>query len=159
MHLRKLGNTDLMVSPLCFGTMRYASKSGIEDESSANGRRALEEAIERGVNFIHSSYEYGTRWLTGSVLERHPKRHELLHVIKVNTPDWGQEAFDKDAFRQQVEQALRELHTDRIAVIQHLQRGAIPNRLGYCSEGEQVRLAAFDAVLEPLLEVFATLRQ
>lgn len=159
MKLRRFGNTDLMVSPLCFGTMRYASKSGIEDAVSANGRRALEEAIERGVNFIHSSYEYGTRWLTGSVLERHPQRKELLHIIKVNTPDWGQPAFDKAVFRQQVEQALRELHTDRIAVVQHLQRGAVPNHLGYCSEGEPERLSAFDAIIEPLLEVFAELHK
>ena len=30
MELRRFGNTDLMVSPLCFGTLRHAAKSGIE---------------------------------------------------------------------------------------------------------------------------------
>jgi len=77
MRYRKYGNTELKVSEMCFGTMRYASKEGIPDETSKAGKRALEEALEQGVNCIHSSYEYGTRWLTGDVLKNHPKRHEL----------------------------------------------------------------------------------
>ena len=159
MNYRKLGNTDLLVSELCFGTMRYAARTGIEDDASANGRRALEEAIERGVNFIHSSYEYGTRWLTGSVLQKHPKRHELLHIIKVNVPEWGQPAFDKAEFRRQVEEALGELHTERIAVVQNLHRGTLARELGYCAEGEPQRLSEFDAVIEPLREIFEQMRQ
>ncbi len=159
MNYRQFGNTELKVSELCYGTMRYASKSGTEDEVSAAGRRALEEAIERGVNFIHSSYEYGTRWLTGSVLEKHPKRSELLHIIKVNVPDWGVARFDKKDFRRQIEEALRDLHTDRIAVVQHLQRGEVPRELGYSDAGEPRRLSDYDAVIGPLAEVFEELKQ
>jgi len=123
MRYRKLAGSNIEVSELCFGTMRYASKSGDLDETGRAGRRALEEAIDRGVNFVHSSYEYGTRWLTGQTLEKHPKRRELHHIIKVNVPDWDEPGFSPEAFRNQVETALRELHTDRIAVVQHLQRG------------------------------------
>lgn len=158
MKLRRYGNTDLMVSELCFGTMRYASKSGAEDATSDAGRRALDEAIDRGVNFIHSSYEYGTRWLTGKVLEHHPKRGELHHIIKVNVPDWGAPAFNGAEFRRQIEDALRELHAERIAVVQHLQRGRVPRELVYGPEGEAQRLAEFEAVIEPLREAFEELR-
>jgi aryl-alcohol dehydrogenase-like predicted oxidoreductase len=159
MKYRNFGNTDLKVSELCYGTMRYASKSGVKDETSVAGRRALEEAIERGVNFIHSSYEYKTRWLTGSVLENHPKRHELHHIIKLNVPEWGVATFDKGEFRRQVEEALRELHTDRIAIVQHLQRGELRRELGYCAEGEPKRLTDFDSVIEPLAEIFTKMKQ
>ena len=87
MNYRKFGNTDLEVSEICFGPMRFAAKEAAEDEVSASGKRALERALERGVNFIHSSYEYRTRWALGRVLKDHPKRHDLHHIIKVPVPD------------------------------------------------------------------------
>jgi aryl-alcohol dehydrogenase-like predicted oxidoreductase len=159
MKYRTYGNTDLSVSEICYGTMRYASKSGKQDEQSRNGARALEEAVDSGINFIHSSFEYGTRWLTGEVLGKHPKRHELHHIIKVNVPDWGEATFDKQKFRRQIEDALRELNTDRIAVVQHLHRGTLERELGYCAEGEPKRLSEYDEVTEPLKEEFSRLRE
>jgi len=79
MEYRKFGNTGLEISPICYGTMRYASKSGQMDDTAREGQRALEAAIDRGINVIHSSYEYGTRWLTSKVLADHPKRHDLQY--------------------------------------------------------------------------------
>jgi len=159
MKYRTYGNTDLSVSEICYGTMRYASKGGDLDDRSKAGARALEEAVDNGVNFIHSSYEYGTRWLTGEVLGRHPKRHELHHIIKVNVPDWGEPAFDREKFRGRIEEALRELNTDRIAVVQHLHRGTLDRELGYCAEGEPKRLSEYEEVTEPLGEEFERLRE
>ena len=159
MRYRRFGATDLEVSEICFGTMRYAAKSGEMDDAGRAGQRALEEAIDRGVNFVHSSYEYRTRWLTEQVLAQHPKRHELHHIIKVNVPDWGEERFDEEKFRNQIHEALKELHTDRIAVVQHLQRGTLPKRLGYSAEGEPTRLSEFDSVVHPLREAFDRLRR
>ena len=159
MNYRRFGSTDLKVSEICFGTMRYANKSGKEDEVSQAGRYALEQALERGVNFVHSSYEYGTRWLTGQTLADHPKRHDVHHIIKVNVPDWGEDGFNEDEFRRQVHEALEELHTDRIAVVQHLHRGKLPKRLGYTAEGEPSRLAEFESVAHPLREAFDRLKR
>ena len=158
MKYRNYGNTDLSVSEICYGTMRYASKEGTMDDQSRAGARALEEAVDAGINFIHSSFEYQTRWLTGKILGRHPKRHDLHHIIKINVPDWGKPSFDKESFRGQVEEALRDLNVDRIAVVQHLHRGTVDRELGYCSEGEPKRLSEFEAVTEPLLEEFQKLR-
>ena len=151
MESRRFGNTDLEVSPICFGPMRFAAKDGTDDDRSRAGRMALERALERGVNFVHSSYEYGTRWSVGRVLAGHPRRHEVHHVIKVPVPDFDDGGrFDAAKFRLRVEEALVELHTDRIAVIQHLQRAA-PNH-------DEPRVAAIEAVDEPLRETFETLR-
>lgn len=151
MENRRFGDTDLEVSPICFGPMRFANRDGSDDDVSRNGRRALERALERGVNFIHSSYEYGTRWSMAPVLANHPSRHDIHHVIKVPVPDRDDGGrFDAAKFRLRVEEALAELHTDRIAVLQHLQR-ARPNTDAH-------RLPDIDAIDEPLRETFETLR-
>ena len=152
MEYRRFGDSDLEVSEICFGPMRFAEKEEGEDEKSQAGQRALERAIERGVNFIHSSYEYGTRWSMGRVLREHPKRRELHHIIKVPVPDFEDEGqFDDAKFRLRIEEALRDLHTDRIAVVQHLQR-----RKPIEDEG---RIGDISAVHEQLPETFERLRE
>lgn len=157
MQYRKLRDFDVPVSELCFGTMRYADSDGTANEKSAAGARALETAIDRGVNFIHSSHEYGTRWLTGSVTKEHPRRTDLHHIIKVNTPDWGEPRFSRDSFRRQIENALRELSTDRIAVVQHLQRGVTRKEI-MAPSGDEHRLEQFDEVTAELAEITEKLR-
>jgi aryl-alcohol dehydrogenase-like predicted oxidoreductase len=152
MGYRNFGNTDLEVSEICFGPMRFAAKEPGSDEQSEMGKRALERALERGVNFIHSSFEYGTRWAIGAVLKDHPKRQDIHHIIKVPVPDFDDGGrFDTAKFRLRVEEALRDLHTERIAVLQHLQR-ARPNE-------DPQRLPAMAAVNEELLAVFAKLKE
>lgn len=151
MNYRKFGSTDLEVSEICFGPMRFSAQEPGSDEVSKTGQQALERALERGLNFIHSSYEYGTRWAVGRVLKDHPKRHDLHHIIKVPVPDFDDGGtFSADKFRLRVEEALRDLHTDHIAVLQHLQR-ARPNE-------DDRRIANIPAVHEELAETFEKLR-
>ncbi|MEQ9688476.1 MAG: hypothetical protein RLO48_01990, partial [Bauldia litoralis] len=83
MDYRRLGGTDLDVSVLCFGPMRSAAKDGSDNAVSQSGARALEAALAAGVNFLHSSYEYNTRWMMTEVLRDHPKRKDIHHVIKL----------------------------------------------------------------------------
>lgn len=158
MQYRRYGNTDLFVSEICFGTMRYVAKEDVSDEQARTASRALHKAIDAGINFIHSSHEYGTRWLTGNTLRDHPQRHDLHHIVKINCPDWGEESFSAALFRKQVENALSELGTEQLAVVQHLHRGALPRELGYCEEGEPRRLQEFDSVTEAVTEEFEKLR-
>lgn len=151
MRYRKFGNTDLEVSEICFGPMRFSAKVTGDDEKSNTGQRALRRALERGVNFVHSSYEYGTRWAIGRVLKNHPKRKELHHIIKVPVPDFEDVGvFDSAKFKLRVEEALRDLHADRIAVLQHLQRSK-PN-------SDELRTPNISAVHEPMMEMFEKLR-
>jgi aryl-alcohol dehydrogenase-like predicted oxidoreductase len=151
MKYRKFANSDVELSEICFGPMRFSAKEQGEDDRSRQGQAALLRALERGVNFIHSSYEYNTRWAIGDVLKKHPQRHDLHHAIKVPVPDWDDNGrFDAAKFRLRVEQALRELHTDRITIVQHLQR-ARPNN-------DEMRCPDIGATTEPLLEVFSEMR-
>lgn len=158
MQYRRYGNTDLLVSEICFGTMRYVAKDGGSDEEARTASRALHEAIDAGINLIHSSHEYGTRWLTGRALRGHPKRHDLHHIVKINCPDWGEETFSAASFRKQVEDALVELGSEQLAVVQHLHRGLLPRELGYCEAGEPRRLQEFDSTTEAVTEEFEKLR-
>ena len=152
MNYRKFGNTDLEVSEICFGPMRFSAKEKSDDEISQTGQRALEHAIDRGINFIRSSYEYKTRWAMSRVLKDHPKRHDLHHIIKVPVPDFDDGGtFDAAKFRLRVEEALRDLHTDRIDVLQHLQR-ARPN-------DDNLRILDIAGTTEAMLDCFATLRE
>ena len=151
MKYRRLGGTDLDVSVLCFGPMRSAAKEAGDDHASRAGEQAMRMSIDAGVNFIHSSYEYGTRWMMERVLRDHPKRHDLIHVIKVPVPDFKDgDRFDAAKFRLRIEEALKDLHAERIDVLQWLWRSD-PNE-------DQRRLPLFDAVLDQTMEVFERLR-
>jgi aryl-alcohol dehydrogenase-like predicted oxidoreductase len=157
MRYRRFGTTDLEVSEVTFGAMRFvAGNMGQNDEQT--GKRALEAALDGGITTIHSSYEYGTRWALGDVLQGHPRRHELHHVIKVTVPDFTDSGFDAAKFRGQVEDALRDLHAERIAVVQHLQRG-VANDVIYGEAGDAPRIAAMPEVNAALLETFAQLKR
>ena len=152
MQYRKFGSTDLEVSEICYGPMRFSAKEEGDDQVSKQGQRALEHAIDCGINFIHSSYEYNTRWAMSRVLKDHPRRHELHHIIKVPDPDFDDSGkFDASKFRLRVEEALRDLHTDRIDVLQHLQR-ARPNE-------DDLRIPDIPSTNEAMLECFEQLKK
>lgn len=147
MKYRKLGGTDLEVSVICHGPMRAAAREPGNDEKSRAGEQALRRAIDAGVNFIHSSYEYGTRWMMSRALKDHPKRAELHHVIKVPVPDFkDDDRFDEDKFRLRVEEALRDLHAERISVLQWMWRSD-PN-------DDERRLPLLGQVLDDVVAAF-----
>jgi aryl-alcohol dehydrogenase-like predicted oxidoreductase len=156
MRKRRFGNTDLEVSEVTFGAMRFVpGAKGNPDE--AEGRRALLAALDAGIDTIHSSHEYGTRYALDQVLRDHPKRHEIKHVIKVQVPDYAEPVFDPAKFRAQIEEGLKDLHTDCIAIAQHLQRG-VPKDIIYDERGDPPRIAAMPAVNDVLMETLEKLR-
>ena len=151
MQTRRLRGTDLDVSVLCFGPMRSATKDAAEDARSRAGADALRAAIDAGINFIHSSYEYRTRWMMSGVLRDHPKRHDLHHVIKVPVPDFADGGrFDAAKFRSRIEEALRDLHAERIAVLQWMWRSE-PNE-------DALRVPMLPGLMDDLGEAFERLR-
>lgn len=155
MKYRRFGNTDIELSEVTFGTMRYVK--GLYEGNETEGKRALEEALAGGINAVHSSYEYKTRWATGAVLEAHPKRHDIHHIIKVPVPDYEDATFEEVKFRRIIEDALRDLHAERISIVQHLQRG-VDKGIIYDIRGEPARLAAMTEVNERLTAAFERLR-
>ena len=151
MRYRRLGGTDLDVSAVCLGPMRAATKEPTEDAKSKAGEDALRFAIDAGVNFIHSSYEYRTRWMMERVLKDHPKRHDLHHVIKVPVPDFKDGGrFDAAKFRERIEEALRDLHAERIAVLQWMWRSD-PN-------DDDLRVPMLPGLMDDLMEAFERVR-
>ena len=151
MKYRTLGGTDLKVSVICLGPMRAAAREPGNDEKSQAGERALRDALDAGVNFLHSSYEYGTRWMMGRVLKDHPQRDEIHHVIKVPVPDSDDgDRFDPGKFRTRVEETLRELHAERISVLQWMWRSK-PN-------SDERRLPLLADILDDVQDVFGRMR-
>ncbi|EWG98256.1 aldo/keto reductase [Halomonas sp. BC04] len=171
MRYRKFGNTDLVLSEICFGAMRFTSTADHvtlpgeptrqeAEQQNRNGRRAVEAALSGGVNCIHSSGDYGTRWMLSEILADHPQRKDIHHIIKMTSPDYEEGEFDPKVLRNDVEEALRDLHTDRIAIVQHLQRGPhVPKVEAYAEAGDQRRIEALPEIIGPLQETFAELKQ
>jgi aryl-alcohol dehydrogenase-like predicted oxidoreductase len=151
MEYRRLGGTDLDVSVICLGPMRAAAQAPGNDERSRAGEAALRRALDLGINFLHSSYEYGTRWMMSRVLQDHPKRHQIHHVIKVPVPDFKDgDRFDEAKFRLRVEEALRDLHAERIAVLQWMWRSD-PNT-------DERRLPLLPRILDDVVAAFEKMR-
>ncbi len=148
MDRRRLAGTDLDMSVISYGPMRAPQSR--DDPAVAQHQRALQAAIERGVNVFHSSYEYGVRWLMTPILRDHPKRHELLHVIKAPVPDWDDGRFDPAKLEAIIDDALRELCTDRIALVQWMWR---------CRPHEEAtRLSLLADIRDAVTACFARLR-
>lgn len=145
---RRLWGTDLDVSVLSYGPMRMAISA--DDPRCAEHVSAMQAAIEGGVNFIHSSYEYNVRWLMHEVLKHHPARHDLHHVIKVPVPDWDDGRFNASKYEARIDEALRDLCCDRISLVQWMWR-ARPH-------DEQHRLPLLGECLDAVQETHARLR-
>lgn len=151
MKYRRLAGTDLDVSVICLGPMRAAAKTPGGDARSKAGESALRAALDAGVNFLHSSYEYDTRWMMERVLKDHPKRHEVHHVIKVPVPDFKDGGrFDAAKFRRRVDEALTELHAERIAVLQWMWRSD-PNE-------DALRVPMLPGLMDDLAAAFERMR-
>ena len=151
MKYRRLGGTELDVSPICVGAMHAAGRKGTDDERTRQGKAALRAALDDGVNCIHSSFEYSARWMIGEVLKDHSKRTEVNHIIKVPVPDRPDgDRFDPKRFRELIETALTELRAERIAVLQWITR--------FGPHTDENRLVMLDRVLDDLRDTFSTLR-
>lgn len=154
MQYRTLARSGIAVSPLAFGTMRFVPKDASSGQGWEAGERALNAAIDGGVNLIHSNSAWPTYPATQRFLSRHPQRGELQHIIKLESPDYHEVEFDPDRFRTVVDAALRALHTDRIAIVQHLQRGPeCPKSIAYDAAGDERRLAGLQRISEQVGEV------
>jgi aryl-alcohol dehydrogenase-like predicted oxidoreductase len=139
--------------------MRFAPKQATDDASARSGIDALHAALAGGVNTIHSSVDYGTQWALERALRAHPQRGEIQHIIKVQTPDYNDDHFEPADFVSTIDQALSALHTERIAIVQHLQRGPrISKDDVYSPAADPARIAAMAEVNLALLDTFSRLK-
>ncbi len=106
MQYNPLGNTGLMVSQICFGSLTVGPLQA--DLSPEKGGEALAEAIRLGVNFTDTAELYGTYPHIKAAMKQTGK-YDLVISSKTY-------AYTKELAEKAVEQARRELDRDYIDI-------------------------------------------
>ena len=127
MQKRTLGRTEFQVSEIGYGAWGIGQSGwiGANDQESL---RALNRAIELGVNFIDTALGYGnghSEQLVGQVVREQQKRIYVSTKIPPKNGQWParagvpvSETFPKDHIISCTEQSLRNLGTDTIDIQQ-----------------------------------------
>ena len=113
METRKLGQTDLTVSRICFGTMTFGSQM---DEATAH--RTLDYCIGQGINFIDTANVYNrgeSEKITGRWLARNRNKVVLATKVRGKMGDGPDEqGLSKGAILKAVDASLERLQTDHV---------------------------------------------
>jgi aryl-alcohol dehydrogenase-like predicted oxidoreductase len=126
MRLRKLGATDLQVSPLCLGTMQFGWTAN-EPTSVA----VMDSFVAAGGNFLDTANVY-SRWapgnpggvsekIVGSWMKARGNRGRLIVATKVRGRMWDGpdgEGLSRAHIQRSVEDSLRRLQVDTIDLYQ-----------------------------------------
>jgi L-galactose dehydrogenase len=116
MHYETLGRTGLVVSSIGFGAATLGEEYGPVDATT--GRRAVDAAIDHGINFFDVSPYYGRTLAEERLGEAlRGKRANVILSTKVGRYDrFPPEGFDFSAGRvvRSIEESLRRLRTDVI---------------------------------------------
>src|ERR1019366_8078570 len=126
MNYRRLGKTGLKVSEIGFGGWAIGGSWG--PQSDADSVAALNRALDRGVNFIDTAAGYGDGRSERIIAEVLKARRETVIVATKTPPGPGpwppspycvaSERYPERYLRENVEQRLRNLGTDRIDILQ-----------------------------------------
>ncbi|MFZ4863279.1 aldo/keto reductase [Sphingobacterium sp. Mn56C] len=124
MEYKRLGNSGLYVSELCFGTGTFGGVHGFEAWGStqvADAKRIIDACMDAGVNFFDTAdiYSQGvSEEILGQAI-RGKKRDDLIISTKATFP-FGQGPNNQGSSRhrilQQVEGSLKRMETDYIDV-------------------------------------------
>lgn len=128
MQYSHLGNTEVLVSKICLGTMTFG-----EQNTESEAHQQLDFAINNGVNFIDTAEMYPvpprqqTQGLTeayiGTWLKNHKQRDKLVIASKVAGPGMmaylrGGAQLIRHQMQQALEESLQRLQTDYIDLYQ-----------------------------------------
>ena len=119
MQRRKLGGTDVDLSLITLGSMRFAN----DRLTSKEAYNLLSYLIDQGVTSFHTSHEYSTHQYFTETLRRYKVDHpakKFQHIIKLGEPHFDSNFFCPNRFRTIIEQQLIELQTDCIDIVQWL---------------------------------------
>ena len=115
MYYKQYGNTDMMVSAIGLGTMRYNN----EDIKAGRLMKCAEiplYALEKGINYWDTAPFYcddKSEIVTGIALSQ-VKRSDVYVTSKVNFNTLGTTTPTRDDFRRRLETSLERLQTDYI---------------------------------------------
>ena len=122
MEYRKLGNTGIKVSRLCFGSLTMTKSQGNLSENEA--RELLNFAYEHGVNFIDTAELYDNYPLIKGVFND-VKREKLIIASKTY-------AYSKEGARESLDKYLKAFNTDYADIfLLHEQEGELTLRGHY----------------------------
>jgi aryl-alcohol dehydrogenase-like predicted oxidoreductase len=118
----RLGQTDLEVSAIAFGTWAFGGEWGSTDMQES--RDAIQHALELGINFFDTAQGYGfgaSEQLLGDALWERVRREDVVIATKGGLRMDGNRLL-RDAsrwwLREGVESSLRHLGTDYIDIYQ-----------------------------------------
>jgi aryl-alcohol dehydrogenase-like predicted oxidoreductase len=114
MQYRKLGNTDLHVSAVCFGGMTAGSSGTFGEQDDQQSMWAVREAIDAGINFFDTAEGYGdghSEKVLGQALE--DIREEAVVATKVSAHNLPEQSLVAAC-----EASLERLRTDYIDLYQ-----------------------------------------
>jgi aryl-alcohol dehydrogenase-like predicted oxidoreductase len=117
----KLNNTNLIVSPVCLGTVNYGT-----DLSELDSKIQLSKFVESGGNFIDTAQIYGawgsgpdnySEYVIGKWFKETGKRHEIVLATKGAHPKWTSmevPRVDAKCIEEDLDNSLKLLNTDYI---------------------------------------------
>lgn len=133
MRLRKLGNTNIEVSPVALGTWAIGGGPWWGDTDDAESIRTIHAALDAGINLIDTAPVYGfgrSEEVIGKAI--HGRRDQCILATKCGL--WWQDTrgslffsqsgqdvrrcLRPETIREEVEQSLRRLQTDHIDLLQ-----------------------------------------
>lgn len=128
MKYNLLGNTGVVVSELCFGTMTFGGKGGIWQNIGSTQQQEVNElmktAVDAGINFIDTAnvYSYGEseRLLGQSLKDTGISRNELIIATKVRgRMGEGKNYVGLSRFHifQSIDESLQRLQIDHVDVL------------------------------------------
>lgn len=116
---RRIGTTDLMVSPVAMGCWPITGITSI-DVTESNSLATLQAAVDSGINFFDTAYVYGYAGESEKMIARAlgHRRSELVIASKCGIEWDANHKQKRDAspqrIRQQCEESLQRLQTDFI---------------------------------------------
>ncbi len=116
MQYRSLGQSPLLVSPLCLGAMMFADQTGREESAAI-----IADAREHGVNFIDTADVYskgGSEALLGELLRG--QRHEWVLATKLGnamSSRPNESGYSRGWMLRAVEGSLQRLQTDHVDIL------------------------------------------
>ena len=124
MKYKQLGNSGLIVSELCLGTMTFGQGEHFGFQSTIDEKKAAEvvdSAIDSGINFFDTADGYGngqSEIILGKVLNK--KRKDVLITTKLSFRT-GEQAFNAGVnskhIIEQCHNSLKNLQTDYLDVL------------------------------------------
>lgn len=142
-------NAGSALPRVIFGSMRMHEHARSEDEWA----EFLALLHRSGIHAAHSSAEYESFGIFCRALRRARRAHgvELLHLVKLANPHFGEDGFDPQRLVSQVDSYRERLEVDCIDCIQWMWRAE--------SDQESARLAKFSSVRSEIGDAMRSLKQ